>query len=483
MLPTPVPSPPHAGLSASLRDAFGTPPLAVEPGTPVDELLRAFADRRADVAAVADPASGVLLGIIALHDLLAPIAEGRLDLDAPVAGVMTGGVPSLPADGTVQQATVLMTRRNLRHLVLTEADGRLFNIVTQGELYGLQAAGSGPVVAGLLAARSIAALAEAAAEVRRFAARRLAEGVGPEALCQWISALNDLVTVQALDILEGEFELPIVPWCWLAFGSEGRFEQTLVTDQDNGIIFEAESPADTGHLRDAFLPFAQAVNRALADCGFPLCTGEIMAGNPQWCLSLDEWKQTFGRWIAVTEPQALLNATIFFDFRALYGRDELALALRDWLLARIRAKPAVLRAMAEQANDAEPPLGFLRGFRLDAGPEHPDTIDLKTQAIRFFVDAARILALSRGVAATNTVERLRLSGAAIGTPGEETAALIEAFYQVQRLRLANQLAPLYPQAANRVAPARLNALNRQILKEALKHARRLQQHVGMEYGL
>jgi CBS domain-containing protein len=474
---------PRTGLGAALRSAFVRAPCVVPPEASVSDLLRELGRRGADVAVVADPASHVPLGVVALHDLLGPLADGQLDLAAPVAGVMTGGVPSLAADATVQQAAVLMTRRGLRYLLLTEADGRLFSLVEAGELYGLRAAGSEMVVAGVLAARTIAELAGAAAEVSRFAARRLAEGVGPEALCQWMSALNDLVTVQAIDLVEGGFDLPIVPWCWLAFGSEGRLEQTLVTDQDNGIVFEPEDAADTERLREAFRPFAVAVNHALAACGFPLCKGEIMAGNPKWCLSLDEWKQSFGRWMAVTEPQALLNATIFFDFRPLYGRDELALALRDWLLARVPGKPAFLHAMAEQALDAEPPLGFLGGFRLDAGAEFPDTLDLKAQAIRFFVDAARILALSRGIAPTNTVERLRLSGAALGTPEEETATLVEAFYQIQRLRLDNQLAPVYPQAANRLNPARLNALNRQILKEALKHARRLQQRVGLDYGV
>ena len=482
-MPSPnAPPLPRSALTSSLRSAIARPPLSVPPDARIGDLLRRFGEERAEVAVVADPATQVPLGIVALHDLLEPIAGHRLDLSVPAATVMTGGVPSLFADATVQQATVLMTRRGLDHLLLVEADGRLFNVIGQRELYGLQAAGSETVVAGLLAARSIDALSRAAGAVREFAARRLAEGVGPEALCHWISALNDLVTVQAIDIVEAQHDLPIVPWCWLAFGSEGRLEQTLVTDQDNGIIFEPDGPTDAATLRRAFLPFARDVNAALASCGFPLCDGEIMAGNPKWCLSLQEWKDRFAHWISTPEPEPLLNATIFFDFRALYGRDDLAVALRDALLDRVRGNTRFLRAMTVNAREVEPPLRLFGGFRVEGSADFPDTIDLKTQAVRFFVDGARILALAQGIAATSTVERLRLAGRARQTPERETAASVEAFYQTQRLRLANQLSPAYPQAANRVNPAHVHALDRQILKEALRHARLLQQRLGMDFG-
>ena len=457
------------------------PPVVVDPASTVREALRAIDRQGAEAAVVVDPATAVPLGIVSLRALMRSIINDACDLAGPVAGVMTGGLASLSADATVHQAMVLMFRRGMRQLILTGADGRLYNVVSQGDLYGMQAADSASLTNAILATRSIAELAQQTMAVRRFAARRLAEGDGPEALCEWISALNDLVALQAIDLVEGEFELPYVPWCWIVFGSEGRLEQTLVTDQDNGIVFAAESAAEAADLRQKFLPFAQAVNTALDACGFPLCTGQIMAGNPAWCLSFDEWKHRFEDWIVVPEPKALLNATIFFDFRPLYGREELVTDLQDWLLQRLKGNGAFLRAMACTALEQEPPLCWWRDFRLSGGKEFPHTLDLKGQGIRIFVDVVRIYALAHGIEPTNTVERLRSVRPALGMPVEEVAAMAAAFYQIQRLRLQNQVSGEFPGATNRINPDRLHKLDRQILKEAFRLARTLQQRLRLDY--
>lgn len=467
-------------LNTALRQLPLAPPVIVAPGNTLRETLRAIDARAAEVAVIVDPASTVPLGIVTLRDAVRAIVEEDSDLDLPVAMTMTGGLASLAADATVHQATVLMFRRGMRHLILVEQDGRLFNVISQGDLYGMQAADSASLANAILATRSIDELAAESRAVRRFAARRLAEGSGPEALCEWLSALNDLVALQAIDLVEGGFELPYVPWCWIVFGSEGRLEQTLLTDQDNGIVFDAGT-ADVAELRRCFQPFAVAVNDALDACGFPRCKGDIMAGNPEWCLSLEEWKQRFGTWVSVPQPDALLKASIFFDFRPLYGREELASELQGWLLHHVRGNKAFLRALAVNALGQQTPLGWWRDFRLGGGPDHPHTLDLKNQGIRIFVDAIRIHALAAGIEPTNTVERLRGVRQSLGMPFPEAAAIIAAFFQLQRLRLQNQVAGGLPRAGNRIDPDRLHRLDRQILKEALLQARQLQHRLRMDY--
>jgi CBS domain-containing protein len=456
-------------------------PVVVDPATPVREALRLIDARGADAAVVVDTATSVPLGIVTLRDAVRSVINDGCDPDGPIAGIMIGGLACLSAEATVHHATVLMLRRGMRHLILTEADGRLFNVVSQGELYGLREADSASLANSILASRSIADLAAQTLAVRRFAARRLAEGSGAAVLCEWVSALNDLIALQAIDLVEGGFDLPYVPWCWVVFGSEGRLEQTLVTDQDNGIIFAAASAAEAAELRQRFLPFAGAVNAALDECGFPLCKGGIMAGNPAWCLSLDEWKQRFDGWISVPEPKALLNASIFFDFRPLYGREDLATELQGWLHQRIRGNTAFLRAMTVNAVEQGPPLGWWRDFRLGGGREHPHTLDLKGQGIRVFVDAIRIFALAQGIDQTNTIERLQGARQALGMPADEVAAMTAAFYQIQRLRLQNQVSGEFPAAVNRLNPDRLHRFDRQILKEAFRQARTLQQRLRLDY--
>lgn len=488
---------PRTSLSpyTALRHLCRAAPLCVPPSLSIREALLRLDAARADALVVVDAQSRVALGIVTLRDVLRRIAIEGGDLDAPIAVVMTGGLITLPADATAHQASVVMVRRGVRHLVLTESDGSCFNLVSQADLYALPGAGAADLVAQILAARDLATLAGLAAEVRRYAALLLAERVGAEALCQRISSLNDLLTLQVIELTAAVHELPYVPWCWLVFGSEGRLEQTLATDQDNGLLFAAQSAAEAGELRRTFLPFAGAVNDALDACGFPLCRGQIMAGNPAWCLSLDEWRAAFGDWMQEAQPVALLNATIFFDFRVLYGQESLAGELRDWLLERAPNHPIFLRALVANTLNWPSPLNWWQGFRYDGKTPFAHTIDLKLHGARPFVDAARIYALAAGVAPTNTVERLRAAADHAGLQIGETAALVDAFHHIQRLRLENQIGgggsggngldgvDETSQAPNRVNPDQLHRLDRYILKESLKQARRLQQRLLRDYPL
>lgn len=300
-----------------------------------------------------------------------------------------------------------------------------------------------------------------------------------EAASRLISALNDRLTVRIIALVAQRHRLPPVSWCWLALGSEGRHEQTFVTDQDNGLIFNAASGQEADALRQIYVPFAQDVNQQLAACGFSLCTGEIMAGNPAWCLSLDEWREQFIDWVRRPEPRALLNASIFFDLRPLYGDTSLGENLRTLFLSMTTATPSFQHLMAANALHADVPLGLLGDVVVDG----KDALDLKKFGSRIFVDAARIFALSTGTRAVSTVERLAEAGKMIGLPASEIATVNAAFGHILRLRLEHQVGSDRAQGSTAIKPALLNDMDRAILKEALKQARRLQQRLKLNYSL
>ena len=167
---------------------------------------------------------------------------------------------------------------------------------------------------------------------------------------------------------------------------------------------------DARRCAERLLAFARDVNADLDALGFPLCSGNVMAGNPELCLSVEEWKARFLAWIREPTPQALLNANIIFDFRPLYGDATLADALREWLFGYTQANAAFLRLMVQNALEVEPPLGLIRAFAVDDEPGGRSTIDLKTRGTRLFVDCARVFALAQGIAEAGTAARLRLAG-------------------------------------------------------------------------
>ena len=456
-------------------------PVTVPLEATLRETLVLMERTRSGLVVVVDQAGRIPLGVFTLEDLVRRVALPEVGLDEPVATVMTGGLVTVTPQASAHQAVLTMAHHGVRHLVVVDADGALAGILSQDEIFGMQRAGVDEVSDYIQAARDRAGLKAAAGRIRVLTGALLAQGVHAETLTHFISALNDLLTVRVIELTAEGFDLPPVPFCWIALGSEGRLEQTFSTDQDNGLVFEADD-ADAGQVREGFLPFARAVNEALDACGFPFCTGKVMASNPQWCLTAAEWKRAFSRWIETPDPEAVLNGAIFFDLRPIYGKAALAERLWQWLLPAVAARPLFLSHMARNALRFRPPLGKIRDFTFDRSKEFPNTIDLKAFGSRIFVDAARILALARGIPRTNTAERLRAAAEAGGLDPSGVGAIVDGFHFVHLLRLRNQLGEdVSPAGANRVDPRRLNEIDRVVLKEAFRQARRLQSRIGMDH--
>jgi CBS domain-containing protein len=309
--------------------------------------------------------------------------------------------------------------------------------------------------------------------------------VAAEQLTIFVTVLNDRISQRIIELARNRHQWQGISWCWLAFGSEGRLEQTFATDQDNGLIFEAHDSARPAEVRAKLLPFAREVNEALDACGYPLCKGNVMASNPDLCLSVAEWKAKMEGWLHNSDPRALLDAAICFDFRGLHGDARLPAGLRDWLSGLTQGSANFLRLMAENALLARPPLGLWRDFATEDAPNAPKTLNLKLYGVRPFVDTARIVALSRGLPQTATSDRLRAAGAAGALPHDEVEAAIAAFFFVQQVRLRHQAALDNPadDAANRIDPDQLNELDRRTLKEAFRIARELQSRLALDYQL
>ena len=242
------------------------------------------------------------------------------------------------------------------------------------------------------------------------------------------------------------------------------------------------SPAAPFNTCDRFY-IARDVNADLDRLGFPLCSGDVMASNPELCLSVEEWKGRFLAWIRAPTPEALLNANIIFDFRPLYGNASLGTSLREWLLGYTQANAAFLRLMVQNALETEPPLGLIRAFAVDDEPGAKGTVDLKTRGTRLFVDCARVFALAQGIAETGTAARLRLAGERLEVAARHVGATVEAFHFLQLRRLHQQDRPTPGGNPNRIDPYALNEVDQRMLKEAFRQAKQLQERLRFSYRL
>mgnify|MGYP001276660004 CR=1 FL=1 len=421
-------------------------------------------------------------GIFTERDLLRGMPD--LDLDAPVTAVMVREPLTLPAHTPSYEAALLMVEHRIRHVLVTEEE-RLVGVVSERALFSLQRLGLGELTMEIRLARDIDGLAQLAERVRRLTRTMVEEGVAAERVTLFVSVLNDRISERIIEVARKRHGWDRIGWCWLAFGSEGRLEQTFATDQDNGLLFVAHDGRKPAEVRAVLLPFAREVNEALDACGFPLCKGNVMASNPELCLSFEEWQAKLSGWLENSEPKALLDASIVFDFRALSGDARLAADLRQWFLSVTRKRPNFLRLLADTALQAKPPLARWKDFVTEDAPGAPGTINLKMYGVRPFVDAARVYSLAHGLPQTNTVERLRAAGAAGALPAEEARAMLAAFLLIQRIRLQHQATQpvLDGDLPNRIDPKQLNELDRRALKEAFKLSRDLQSRLAMDYQL
>ncbi len=465
-------------LATPLGELMRTPALHCAP----DEPLRAVLERMhaAAVGSVIVVQAHQVCGILTLTDLIGRVLLPEVALHTPVREVMTRNVATLNITDTAADAMVLMAGQGVRHVPVMAQDGdtrQLRGVVSERNLFTLQRLSVRSLGVTLRQAADVAALAVVAADVRHLSHHLVAQGVGAAALTRVVSGLNDQLTARVLQLACARFDVSVEHFCWLALGSEGRCEQTIATDQDNALVFDA---ARLSHAQ--MLELAGWANEALATIGFPLCTGGVMARNPRWCLSQQQWRVQFEEWIDQGDPRSLLEASIFFDFRGLYGRLGMAAELRSQVVQRASRNERFLKQMADNAlRNRAAQTGLFENWLGSTTP-----IDIKLHGTVLLVDAARIWALAAGLTSTHmpthTPTRLRLCVTQGRLPEREVAAWIDAFEFLQLLRLRVQHEGAANAAhPNLVHPDALSAIDQRILKESLRQARKAQQRLMLDY--
>ncbi len=463
----------------SLETALGRldfmAPISVLPETPLAQALETMHTNKIGSMLVVD-AAGAALGILTRHDILDRVVLARLALETPIGQVMTTPILTLSTQHTAQDAAMLMSRHTIRHVPVTQ-DGKVVGMVSERDLFTMQRLSIRHVSSDIRAAQDEAALVRSAQQIRAFTRHLIGQGVAARQMTQLISHLNDLLTEQLVAMQARIHGVDMQQACWLAFGSEGRSEQTISTDQDNGLVFLSDQPEQD---RPRWLAFARSVNEALDRCDYPLCKGNIMASNPQCCLTPREWSRRFGNWLEHGSPEDLLKANIYFDLRPLVGRADLAQALRGTITRLSANLPRFAKQMADNAQRHRVPLNW-RGAIDTTSVGGREMIDLKHHGTSVFVDVARLYALTLGVPAIGTRERFEAIGPLLHTSAADSEAWTAAFEFLQMLRLQVQMGDTPLERANQVELESLNHIDRQMLKESFRVARRLLAKLERDY--
>lgn len=459
-------------------------PVTCESMTPVREAVALMHEQQVGSIVIVD-GQRFPVGIFTLRDLRQVVADASADVSGPIGEHMTADPFYLSPQASAFDAAIAMTERHIAHVCLVE-DRRLCGVVSERDLFSLQRVDLVHLARTIRHAARIENLVSLRGEIGQLVERMLAHGASSTQITQIITLLNDHTVCRVIELAIQDKGDPGVPFSWLCFGSEGRREQTLHTDQDNGILFEARDAAQAAEIRGRLLPLAQYINQGLAQCGFTLCKGNIMAGNPELCLSRSEWARRFAAFIREATPENLLASSIYFDLRVVWGNESACEQLRQSILEQVADNRLFQRMMAGNALRQRPPVGRFREFVLTRqGSDKAATLDLKVQGLTPFVDGARLLALANGISANNTLERLRELVSREVIDPLDGAAYEEAYHFIQQTRMqqhqlqSRQNLPY----SNRVDPDSLNHLDRRILRESLRQAQRLQSSLALRYQL
>ncbi len=459
-------------------------PVVCSPETPLRDAVRLMHEQQVGSIVVVDQ-QRYPTGIFTLRDLRQVVAAADADLGAPIARHMTAQPFYLSPQASAFDAAMAMTERHIAHVCLVE-NQRLCGVVSERDLFSLQRVDLVHLARTIRHAPRLDTLVSLRGEISQLVERMLAHGASSTQITQIITLLNDHTVCRVIELALAERGDPGVPFSWLCFGSEGRQEQTLHTDQDNGILFEAADSIEADAIRARLLPLAQYINQCLAQCGFTLCKGNVMAGNPELCLSRIEWARRFASFVREASPENLLGSSIYFDLRVVWGDEQGCEQLRQGLLEQVADNRIFQRMMADNALRQRPPVGRLREFVLTRqGNDKAATLDLKVQGLTPFVDGARLLALANGIGACNTLERLRQLVAKGVIESLDGAAYEEAYHFIQQTRMQQhqrQTRDNLPYS-NRLDPDSLNHLDRRILRESLRQAQRLQSSLALRYQL
>ncbi len=454
-------------------------PVTCAPDLSIHKAAAIMRERKISSICVAEQAS--LKGIVTARDMSERVVASAMPLDQPVSMVMTPGPVTLEPSALGVDVLHMMMERSIGHIPIVQG-GNLVGIVSQTDLTRTQALSSADLVRQIAKAKDIPSMARITAKIPQLLVQLVGAGNRHEVVTRLITDIADTATRRLLAWAEQELGPPPVPYLWLACGSQGRQEQTGVSDQDNCLILS--DAATTDHMT-YFGSLAKYVSDGLDACAYYYCPGDMMATNQRWCQPLKVWRSYFEGWISKPNPEAQMLASVMFDLRAVGGDDSLFTDLQQTTL-EVASKNSIFTAhMIANSLKHQPPLGLLRGLATIRSGEHRNRLDLKLNGVVPVVDLGRIYALQGRLQPVNT--RARLSAAQAGGILSPTggADLMDAYDLIATMRLEHQVAQVKAggKPDNFLDPSELSDFERSHLRDAFVVVKTMQSAIGSGAGI
>ena len=426
---------------------------------------------------------GEFVGIVTGNDLRRKVVSAGYDIRNKVEDIMSSPLMTISADALAFEGLMTMMQHGVKHLAVTDIDDKVIGMISNNDFVNAQETSPVFLIRELNNARTPDKIYEKIPHLPKVVRNMVFSGAKAYNINRLITAVADVVLEKMIQFTLAEMEPPPVRFAFMIFGSQGRKEQTLKTDQDNAIIFEDLPEDKIPEVQQYFLKFGEKVSDYLNSAGYDYCEGGIMAKNPKWCQPVSVWKQYFSHWIHKASPEDLLQSSIFFDFQWAHGTIELVEELKQHLFSSIGNWTGFLRHMTENALHFKPPLGFFRNIVVESKGKHRNTFDIKG-AMMPIVDFSRIHALKNRIDETNTQERLKQLYKAEKMNEKEYEEVKQAYNYLMQLRLVRHVKAIIEDGQkpdNYVNPEKLSTLEQRMLKEIFKKIEALQGKLKFDF--
>ena len=411
-------------------------------------------------------------GIVTDSDIKIALANETLDLSSMIGEMARFPIIAVDKEDFLFNVYLSLIQKNIKRVAVKD-EGKIIGILEQIDILSYFANHSRLATVKIEKSKTIESLREASHDYISIVKKLHAQGVKARYIAKLISEINHKVFVRLLDMILPE---TLREDCALVvMGSEGRAEQVLRTDQDNGLIIRDGVDVEQYH------PYMQKFTEMLISFGYPPCDGNIMVSNAYWCKSEAAYKKEILHWIEYPDMDSYMYFSIFFDAKLVSGDSTLLKNLKETIFTHLDTGNDVYMArFAKLTTLFETPVGFFSTFL------HRDRrIDVKKAGIFPIVQGVRSLSLEYRIEALSTVERIKLLRSKKILDPAMTQELIEAFEILLYIRLEQQLAQMRngEHIDNEVDTERLSKIQRDLLKDSLQIVEKFKKFIVRHFAL
>jgi PAS domain S-box-containing protein len=458
-----------------------SPAVSVDMSETVRKAAALMTKSRAGAVFVMGPEND-LVGIVTDFDFRVRVVAGNLDLATAVSTIMTAPVDSILEQAPVYEALLKMRERTVEHLAVRDEAGAIKGVLRLRDLVQYQESSSVIITDSIRRATSLEQMAEAHDRLPALVKAVVDSGADTRYVNRIVSGVADAVVQRLLAMALDELGPAPMPFAFLTLGSEGREEQTLLTDQDNAILYDDPPKEKAEETAAYFLSLGTLVCDRLAQLGYQYCEGGVMAKNPRWNLSRSVWRAQFTHWIHNADPQELLELNMLFDFRCVAGQQQFARELRTWVFDEMQAYPLFFIHFAQNTLLYKPPINLLGHIQTTSSEEGSKTLSLK-EALLPVVNFSRLYALRHRIDSTNTLDRLaelRERGVLARESYEE---MVPDYETLMSIRLRRQAIAMEEnrRPTNLISPVELTSAEEARLKRLFTLAEDLRKKISYDF--